>query len=73
LGVTKFNIGSVLKQVFLEGLRAATASLPSQVAIHQIMGSRKEDDVLQQGKARVSAEVVRRIRLMRSDIAPLLQ
>jgi fructose-bisphosphate aldolase class II len=65
LGVAKFNIGSVLKQAFLEGLRFATADLPSQVAIHQVMGSRKEDDVFQSGKARMREEVVRRIRLMR--------
>jgi hypothetical protein len=63
--VAKFNIGSVLKQAYLEGLREAVAKLPSQIAIHQIMGSRTEDDVLQQGKARMREEVVRRIRLMR--------
>jgi hypothetical protein len=40
------------------------------VAIHQVVGSRKEDDVFQQGKACISEEVVRRIRLMRRGITP---
>jgi ketose-bisphosphate aldolase len=69
LGVAKFNIGSVLKQAFLDGLKEATAALPPKVAIHQVMGSRKEDDVLQQGKARMRQEVIRRIRLMRPNIS----
>jgi ketose-bisphosphate aldolase len=73
LGVAKFNIGSVLKQAFLEGLREAITNLPSQIAIHQVMGSRKEDDVLQQGKARMREEVIRRIRLMQPGISPSSQ
>jgi ketose-bisphosphate aldolase len=71
LGVAKFNIGSVLKQAFLVGLREAVADLPPQLAIHQVMGSRKKDDVLQQGKLRMKEEVVRRIRLMQPGISPL--
>lgn len=65
LGVAKFNIGSVLKQAFLAGLREAVEALPSQLSFHQVMGSRKEPDVLQQGKLRMREEVARRIRLMR--------
>jgi fructose-bisphosphate aldolase class II len=67
-GVAKFNVGSVLKRAFLEGLSQAIADLSSQIAIHQVMGSRKNDDVLQQGKALMYEEVIRRIRLMRPSI-----
>jgi ketose-bisphosphate aldolase len=65
LGVAKFNVGAVLKQAFLAGLTEAVAKIPSQVSFHQAMGSRKEPDVLQQGKKRMREEVARRIRLMR--------
>jgi len=65
LGVVKINIGTVLKQAFLAGLTEAVRALPPQVSIHQVMGSRKETDVLQQGKSRMRAEVARRIRLLR--------
>ena len=68
LGVAKFNIGSVLKRAFLDGLKEATAALPPKVAVHQVMGSRKDDDVLQHGKARMRQEVTRLIRLMRPNV-----
>ncbi len=64
LGVAKFNIGTVLKKAFLAGVTEAIQTLPSQVSFQQVMGSRKQADVLQQGKARMKEEVVRRIRLM---------
>jgi ketose-bisphosphate aldolase len=65
LGVAKFNIGTVLKKAFLAGVTDAVGALPAEVSYQQVMGSRKEADVLQQGKLRMRAEVVRRIRLMR--------
>jgi ketose-bisphosphate aldolase len=71
LGVAKFNVGAVLKQAFLAGLSEAVEALTPQLGFHQVMGSRKESDVLQQGKLRVKEEVVRRIRLMRPNISSL--
>jgi fructose/tagatose bisphosphate aldolase len=68
LGVAKFNIGAVLKQAFLTGLTEAIETLPPQLGIHQVMGSRKESDVLQRGKARMREEVARRIRLLRPGV-----
>lgn len=65
LGVAKFNIGTVLKKVFLAGVAEAVGALPAEVSYQQVMGSRKEADLLQQGKLRMRAEVVRRIRLMK--------
>jgi ketose-bisphosphate aldolase len=67
LGVAKFNFGAVLKQAFLAGVSEAVRSLPSQASVHQVMGSRKEADVLQQGKLRMKNQVARRIRLMRPN------
>ena len=63
LGVAKFNYGTVLKRAFLEGVAAAVRSLPAEVGYHQVVGSRKEADILQQGKVRMRDEVRRRIRL----------
>ncbi len=68
LGVAKFNFGAVLKQAFLAGLTEAIETLPAQVGFHQVVGSRKESDVLQGGKLRVREEVARRMRLMRPTI-----
>ena len=65
LGVAKINIGTVLKQAFLDGLAEAMGSLPSGVSAQQTMGSRKTLDVLQQGKDRVREEAIRCIRLWR--------
>lgn len=63
LGVAKVNVGTVLKQAFLDGIADAMASLPAGVSVQQTVGSRKAADVLQQGKARMREEVARRIRL----------
>ena len=66
LGVAKFNYGTVLKRAFLEGVAAAVCSLPTEVGYHQVVGSRKEADILQQGKVRMRDEVRRRIRLLQA-------
>ena len=67
-GVAKYNVGAALKGAFLTGLVEAVEALPSEASVHQVMGSRKEADVLQQGKGRMKEEVTRRIRLMRLNI-----
>jgi ketose-bisphosphate aldolase len=69
LGVAKFNIGTTLKKSFLAGVIEAASALPAEISYQQVMGSRKEADVLQQGKIRMRAEVIRRIRLMRPDLS----
>ncbi len=69
LGVAKFNIGTILKRAFLGGVAEAVGALPAEVSYQQVMGSRKETDILQQGKVKMRAEVVRRIRLMRPDLS----
>ena len=64
LGVAKFNFGTFMKQAYLDGLAQAIADLPAGYSIQQVMGSRKDTDVLQQGKVRVRQEVARRMRLL---------
>ena len=62
LGVAKFNVGTILKQRYLEGVRDAVIALPDKPDIQEVMGSRKAGDVLAVGKARVKAEVMNRMR-----------
>ncbi len=66
LGVAKFNYGTVLKRAFLEGVAAAVRSLPVEPGYHQLVGSHKEADILQQGKVRMRDEVRRCIRLVQT-------
>lgn len=61
LGVAKFNVGTILKQRYLEGAREALAGLSGSPDIQSVVGSRKASDFLQQGKARVRDEVLRRM------------
>jgi ketose-bisphosphate aldolase len=62
LGVAKINIGTVLKQAFFDGVTRAISNLPPAPSIQQVMGSRKETDILQQGKLQMRQAVVHRIR-----------
>jgi len=61
LGVAKMNIGTVLKQRYLEGAREALANLPANPDIQALVGSRKTADFLQRGKARMKEEVLLRM------------
>lgn len=62
-GVAKFNVGTILKKRFLEAVRAQVSSWPEQVDPHQVLGSHKEADLLNAGKAAMTAEVRRFIKL----------
>lgn len=63
LGVAKFNIGTILKQRYLEGMREALLALPDKPDIQSTVGSRKSGDPLLAGKARVRDEVLQRMAL----------
>ena len=57
-GAAKFNVGTVIKGAYLEGIRAALPD-PSQVHnIHAFVGSREADDVLRQAKEAMKAKIV---------------
>lgn len=62
-GVCKFNVGTRLKQLYLEGIASALDALPPSLNVHDYVGSRSERDVFGWGKAMVKAEIKRLIRL----------
>jgi ketose-bisphosphate aldolase len=62
-GVAKFNIGTRLKQVFLEELRAALAELPAKPNVQAVVGSREEGDVFSRAQARLKAEIIAYMKL----------
>ncbi|MHB9131647.1 MAG: class II fructose-bisphosphate aldolase [Armatimonadota bacterium] len=63
LGVAKFNIGTILKQRYLDGVCEAIAQLPAKPNAQESVGSRKTGDVFQAGKEYIKAEVMRRMTL----------
>jgi fructose-bisphosphate aldolase class II len=63
LGVAKFNVGTILKHIFLDGIREAIAALPAKVNLQEAVGSRKAGDLLRRAKDRMKAEVMRRMAL----------
>jgi len=63
LGVAKFNVGTVLKKKFLEGLREALADTPGEANPQRVVGSRGERDVIARACEGVQGEVERLIAL----------
>ena len=66
-GIAKFNVGTVLKKAFLDGVRARVASWPEGVDAHQVLGSHKDPDLLEAGKVRMREEVRKLMRLYGSS------
>ena len=62
-GVAKFNYGTRLKQLFLEGLRSSIEPLPETFVIHDYIGSRSQMDVMACGKAMMKDDIIKMIRL----------
>lgn len=61
LGVAKFNVGTIMKKVYVETIREAAAALPAKLDVQAITGSRKSGDILRQAGDRVAEEVARRM------------
>jgi ketose-bisphosphate aldolase len=61
LGVAKFNVGTVLKQVYLQAATRALSAIPDKPNFQELVGSRKESDFLRVAAMCVKAEVVRRM------------
>ena len=59
-GVAKFNVGTVLKQAFLDGITEAAASRPADLGPHELVGSHGPADVMEAGKRRL-VPVIRRL------------
>ena len=62
-GVAKFNVGTVLKHAFLDGLTEAVGTRSPELGPHDLLGSHRETDLLEAGKRRVVAVVRDRMRL----------
>lgn len=65
-GVAKVNVGTILKVVFYQGMAEAMATNQKNVNIHELMGSRRTQDILWQGSQRMKQEVMRRMRVYAS-------
>ena len=62
-GIAKFNVGTILKKRFLEAVRAQVFSWPERVDPHQVLGSHQEADLFNAGKAAMTEQIRRLIRL----------
>ena len=56
-GAAKFNVGTILKKTFLEGIRESALALDAAVNVHDVIGSHREQDYLLEGKRRMRAKV----------------
>jgi fructose-bisphosphate aldolase class II len=63
LGVAKFNVGTRLKQAYLDGARQAIAGVPGRPNVHRVIGSRDPSDILLPAKAGVKEQVSALMRL----------
>ena len=62
-GVAKFNVGTRLKQVYLNGIADAISRISNHPNIHRVMGSRELDDVFVVGKSALKSEIKRMMNL----------
>ena len=62
-GVAKFNYGTRLKKLFLQGVRNAIEPMPETFVVHDYVGSRTETDVMACGKALMKDDIIKMIRL----------
>jgi len=65
-GGLKFNVGTILKTVFLAGLRETLQDLPAKPNVHDLMGSHKSTDLMRAGQHRMTHKVRELIRLYRN-------
>lgn len=63
LGVTKINVGTVLKKIYFEGLTKGIAGFSPEVNMQHVLGCRNKTDIFNQAKTNLREEVKRRIRL----------
>ena len=62
-GVAKFNVGTRLKKAFLESVMANASTWTGSESVHDLVGSHKETDFLEAGRAAVTESVRSLIRL----------
>jgi len=66
-GVAKFNVGTRLKQTYLDSVRDAITQATGSGSIHALVGSREFTDVFNAGKLRLKLEIQKFIKLYGSD------
>lgn len=62
-GVAKFNVGTRLKKAFLDAVLANARTWTGRESVHDLVGSHKDTDFLEAGKAAVTEQVRDLIRL----------
>jgi fructose-bisphosphate aldolase class II len=67
-GAVKFNVGTILKRRFLDGVEEAMAAWSPPVNVHDALGSHKEADFLDAGKDAMKAKVKELMRLYASSL-----
>jgi ketose-bisphosphate aldolase len=66
-GVAKFNVGTILKTVFMKAMREALEAHAATLSVHDVLGSHKETDFLVVGKAAMKEKVKELMRLYGSS------
>ncbi len=61
-GAAKFNVGTILKKLFWEGVREEMIARGQRVNVHAALGSHSAEDCMAAGKARMYAKVGELIR-----------
>ncbi len=67
LGVAKFNIGTILKKVYYEGVKSEIAKIGDKADMQRVVGSREKEDYTTEGKRRLKDKVIELIHLYKSD------
>jgi ketose-bisphosphate aldolase len=66
-GAVKFNVGTILKRAFFDGMRQSIQAQPEPPDVHLILGSHKSADVMNAGKARMREKVQELMRVYGSS------
>lgn len=66
-GVAKFNVGTALKEAFLQGARESLDQTYRRLSVHDLLGSHKETDFLTAGKTAMKEKVKELMRLYGSS------
>lgn len=62
-GVAKFNVGTIMKRLYVEALRPTTAGITPDADVHRLLGSHKPGDLTERAAAAVTTKVRELIRL----------
>jgi ketose-bisphosphate aldolase len=66
-GVAKFNVGTILKETFLQAAAESLGTNRGQISVHGLLGSHKDTDFLTAGKAAMKEKVKELMRLYGSS------